>query len=122
MILALFNSKVFDFFVRLKMGGIDLTQSVVRQIPVPFREAWNSMVTLHGVDYTALDAVRALERLLYRNETDLCVLWYGVPEIKNADNYYKTAADVREEIDKIIFQMYGLTSAEEKMVRNSFKA
>lgn len=55
MILALFNSKVFDFFVRLKMGGIDLTQSVVRQIPVPFREAWNSMVTLHGVDYTALD-------------------------------------------------------------------
>lgn len=64
MILALFNSKVFDFFVRLKMGGIDLTQSVVRQIPVPFREAWNSMVTLHGVDYTALDAVRALERLI----------------------------------------------------------
>lgn len=122
MILALFNSKVFDFFVRLKMGGIDLTQSVVRQIPVPFREAWNSMVTLHGVDYTALDAVRALERLLYRNEPDLCGLWDGVPEIKNADNYYKTAADVREGIDKIIFQMYGLTSAEEKMVRNSFKA
>ena len=122
MILALFNSKVFDFFVRLKMGGIDLTQSVVRQIPVPFREAWNSMVTLHGVDYTALDAVRALERLLYRNEPDLCGLWDGVPEIKNADNYYKTAADVREEIDKIIFQTYGLTSAEEKMVRNSFKA
>ena len=122
MILALFNSKVFDFFVRLKMGGIDLTQSVVRQIPVPFREAWNSMVTLRGVDYTALDAVRALERLLYRNEPDLCGLWDGVPEIKNADNYYKTAADVREEIDKIIFQMYGLTSAEEKMVRNSFKA
>lgn len=122
MILALFNSKMFDFFVRLKMGGIDLTQSVVRQIPVPFREAWNSMVTLHGVDYTALDAVRALERLLYRNEPDLCGLWDGVPEIKNADNYYKTAADVREEIDKIIFQMYGLTSAEEKMVRNSFKA
>ena len=122
MILALFNSKVFDFFVRLKMGGIDLTQSVVRQIPVPFREAWNSMVTLHGVDYTALDAVRALERLLYRNEPDLCGLWDGVPEIKNADNYYKTAADVREEIDNIIFQMYRLTSAEEKMVRNSFKA
>ena len=70
MILALFNSKVFDFFVRLKMGGIDLTQSVVRQIPVPFREAWNSMVTLHGADYTALDAVRALERLLYLNEPD----------------------------------------------------
>ena len=80
------------------------------------------MVNLHGIDYTALDAVIALERLLYRNEPDLCGLWESVPEIKNADNYYKTAADVREEIDKIIFQMYGLTSAEEEMVRNSFKA
>jgi len=121
-ILALFNSKVFDFFVRLKMAGIDLTQSVVRQIPVPCREIWNSTVNLHGVDYTALDAVKALERLLYRNEPDLCYLWDGVPEIEDADNYYRTAADVREEIDKIIFQLYGLTRAEEEMVRNSFKA
>ena len=122
MILALFNSKVFDYFVRLKMAGIDLTQSVVRQIPVPFREAWNSVVNLHGVEYTALDAVKALERLLYRNEPDLCSLWDSDPEIKNADNHYKTAADVREEIDKIIFQLYGLTRAQEEMVRNSFKA
>lgn len=85
-----------------------------------------------GKHYTApermLPIVFAASRLAevvtwaYRNEPDLCGLWDGVPEIKNADNYYKTAADVREEIDKIIFQMYGLTSAEEKMVRNSFKA
>ena len=55
------------------MGGIDLTQSVVRQIPVPFREAWNSMVTLHGVDYTALDAVRALEGY-YTGMSRTCVV------------------------------------------------
>ena len=122
LILALFNSKVFDYFVRLKMAGIDLTQSVVRQIPVPCREIWNSTVDLQGVDYTALDAVKALERLLYRNEPDLCDLWNGVPEIEDADNYYKTAADVREEIDKIIFRLYGLTREEEELVRNSFKA
>ena len=30
--------------------------------------------------------------------------------------------EISRMIDKIIFQMYGLTSAEEKMVRNSFKA
>ena len=122
MILALFNSKVFDYFIRLKMAGIDLTQSVVRQIPVPFRETWDRVVVLHGVDYTALDAVKALERLLYRNESDLHALWDSVVEIEDVDNYYKTAADVREEIDKIIFQLYGLTEAEEKMVRASFKA
>lgn len=121
MILALFNSKAFDYFVRLKMAGIDLTQSVVRQIPVPCRESWNSTVNLRGVEYTALDAIKALERLLYRNEPELHELWDSVPEIRNADNYYKTAADVREEVDKIIFQLYSLTSEEEEMVRNSFK-
>ena len=121
LILALFNSKAFDYFVRLKMAGIDLTQSVVRQIPVPFREVWKCPVNLHGVDYTASDAIKALERVLYRNDPDLCGLWDGVPEIKDADNYYKTAADVREEIDKIIFRLYGFTRAEEEMVRNSFK-
>lgn len=122
LILALFNSKVFDYFVRLKMAGIDLTQSVVRQVPVPCREVWKCTVNLHGIEYTALEAVKALEKILYRNESDLYDLWEGVPEIKDADRHYKTAADVREEIDKIIFQLYGLTCAEEKMVRDSFRA
>ncbi|WP_446898809.1 Eco57I restriction-modification methylase domain-containing protein [Clostridium sp. LBM24168] len=35
LMLALFNSIVFDYFVRLKLSGIDLTQSVIKQIPVP---------------------------------------------------------------------------------------
>ena len=34
-ILALFNSIVFDYIVRLKMAGLDLTQTIVKQIPVP---------------------------------------------------------------------------------------
>ena len=81
------------------------------------------MVTLHGVDYTALDAGQSLGTGYYTGISRTCVVCGMVfREIKNADNYFKTAADVREEIDKIIFQMYGLTSAEEKMVRNSFKA
>lgn len=122
LILALFNSKVFDYFVRLKMAGIDLTQSVVRQIPVPQRKVWEKTVKLHGVDYKASDAVKVLEKLLYRNEPALFSLWEGVPDMKDADNYYRTATDVREEIDKIVFQLYGLTNAEEEMVRNSFRA
>lgn len=122
LILALFNSKAFDYFVRLKMAGIDLTQSVVRQIPIPQRSAWKNQVRLHGVDYIASDAVKALEKLLYRNEPDLIGLWEGIPDIKDADKYYMTAAEIREEIDKIIFQLYGFTNAEEEMVRNSFRA
>lgn len=121
LLLALFNSKAFDYFVRLKIAGIDLTQSVVRQIPVPHRVTWHNKVELHGVEYTALDAIKVLERALYRNEPSLYDLWDDVPEMENSHKYYKTAGDVREEIDRIIFQLYGLTKAEEKMIRNSFK-
>lgn len=121
LILALFNSKVFDYFVRLKMAGIDLTQSVVRQIPVPPKEAWKCRVRLNGVDYQASDAVKALEKLIYRNEPALNALWEGVQDIKDAEQYYLSGTDIREEIDRIIIQLYGLTSAEEDMVRSSFK-
>lgn len=31
-ILALFNSVVFDYIVRLKMAGLDLTQTIIKQI------------------------------------------------------------------------------------------
>lgn len=121
LILALFNSKVFDYFVRLKMAGIDLTQSVVRQIPVPPREAWKQRVRLNGAEYQASEAVKALEKLIYRNEPALNALWDGVQDIKDAERYYLSSAGIREEIDRIMIQLYGLTSAEEDMVRSSFK-
>ena len=32
---GLFNSIVFDYIVKMKLGGIDLTRTVLEQIPVP---------------------------------------------------------------------------------------
>mgnify|MGYP002670803492 FL=1 len=49
MLLALFNSIPFDYFVRLKMPGIDLTQSVVRQIPVPNKAAYEKVVVHNDI-------------------------------------------------------------------------
>lgn len=120
LMLALFNSKVFDHFVRLKMAGIDLTQSIIRQIPVPSMNAWEQCVCIGGVSYRASDAVMALEKLLYRNESSLDNLWEGVKDIEDAEMHYLSAADLREEIDKIIIRLYGLSDVEEQMVRASF--
>ena len=47
--LGLFNSKVFDYLVRLKMPGLDLTQNVVNQIPVPDKKDYEKEVELNGV-------------------------------------------------------------------------
>ncbi len=120
LLLALFNSKVFDYFVRLKMAGIDLTQSVVRQVPVPPKSAWSRLIDFENGQYPASNVIWALERLLYRNDSSLDSLWDGILEIKNADRKFMNAADVQEEIDKVIFRLYDLTESEEKMVRHAF--
>ena len=103
------------------MAGIDLTQSVVRQIPVPPKGAWQQPVELHGAVYPAADAVQALEKLLYRKEPTLAGLWGGVRDIPGAEQHYQSGADIRDEIDRIVAQLYGLTDAEAEMVKNSFK-
>ena len=48
MLLGLFNSLPFDYFVRLKMPGIDLTQSVIKQIPVPSEERYDICCNFYG--------------------------------------------------------------------------
>lgn len=51
-LLALFNSIPFDYFVRIKMPGLDLTQSVIKQIPVPSDEDYNEVINLNGNECT----------------------------------------------------------------------
>lgn len=48
-LLALFNSVPFDYFVRIKMPGLDLTQSVIKQIPVPSESDYAEEVEINGV-------------------------------------------------------------------------
>jgi hypothetical protein len=48
LMLALFNSIPFDYFVRIKMPGLDLTQSVIRQIPVPSNENYCEVIEISG--------------------------------------------------------------------------
>lgn len=49
MILALFNSVVFDYFVRIKMPGLDLTQNVIKQIPVPSKADYDDSFEIDGI-------------------------------------------------------------------------
>lgn len=49
MLLALFNSIPFDYFVRIKMPGLDLTQSVIKQIPVPSKSNYDEVIEVGGI-------------------------------------------------------------------------
>lgn len=52
LLLALFNSIPFDYFVRIKMPGLDLTQSVIKQIPVPAEDDYREVIEFNGKEDT----------------------------------------------------------------------
>lgn len=52
LLLALFNSIPFDYFVRIKMPGLDLTQSVIKQIPVPSETDYSEKIIFNGRECT----------------------------------------------------------------------
>ena len=47
---CIFNSVVFDYIAKCKLSGIDLTQTIVNQIPIPsLSKAQNYYITVEGV-------------------------------------------------------------------------
>lgn len=48
-LLAIMNSKTFDYLVRNRLTGIDLTQNVIKQIPVPNPCVWETRVNFLGI-------------------------------------------------------------------------
>lgn len=63
LLLALFNSLSFDNIVKLKMPGIDLTQSVINQIPVPNKEIYFNIIEFRGITNTLENHI--ITRALY---------------------------------------------------------
>jgi hypothetical protein len=116
LLLGLFNSIPFDFFVRLKMPGIDLTQSVIRQIPVPSKNSYFKTIKFHGVEasienhmftrlYALLDHEPLLQDLLVKINYPvypLSVLAYGKEQL-------------RRDLDWLFSIAYGI---DEKMYSN----
>ncbi|MDE8037449.1 N-6 DNA methylase [Erysipelothrix rhusiopathiae] len=47
-LVGLFNTDIFDAIVRSKLSGIDLTQSIIKQVPVPSREKLEENIIVNG--------------------------------------------------------------------------
>jgi len=118
MMLALFNSKPFDYFVRLKMPGIDLTQSVIRQIPVPCRDAYRQQVPYSGTLQTLEQHI--LERV--------SAILFQEPLVKSIANSTPSASvqgkpqmTLEKEIDDLFCIAYNLRNLERETVQLGFK-
>lgn len=119
-ILALFNSKPFDYLVRLKMPGIDLTQSVIKQIPVPCRDAYQQQIEYSGITQTLERHVLERTAAILSQEPMLSALLRGF-EPPSASVRKKSKPALEKELDDLLSIAYGLDETESYVIRASFK-
>ncbi|MGX7108671.1 Eco57I restriction-modification methylase domain-containing protein [Facklamia miroungae] len=117
-ILAIFNSVIFDYIVRLKMPGIDLTQSVIKDIPVPEIKDFDKIVTYKGYKTSIYEHIKVRIGWLYRNDP-------RVSDLFNSKVYaYKSSKimECEKEIDELIAKLYQTNDEEIKRIASNFLA
>ncbi len=120
MMLALFNSKPFDYLVRLKMPGIDLTQSVIRQIPVPNRDVYQRRMLYSSAELTLESHILVRVSAILAQEPMVSSILQGL-ELMSVIMQKKPKPTLEKELDDLFFIAYGFSDTENQEIRNSFK-
>jgi hypothetical protein len=110
-LLGLFNSMAFDHLVRCMIPGIDLTQSVVRQIPVPGPRALERSIELDGISLSVREHILKRVELLLRHDPDSVAFvdGNGAQPITLSESEH---VEVIAELDQLFFSAYELSDAE----------
>lgn len=117
-ILALFNSIVFDYIVRLKMAGLDLTQTIIKQIPVPGEECYGNVIPFKGIDATLEIHINSRIKLLYQSDKRMNGIFENVKTYQLPED--KTRKEVIAEIDSLIAILYSIDEEKLKRIASSF--
>lgn len=88
-LLGLFNSVVFDFILKKKLSGIDLTQSVINQMPVPNIEQTSIRINFNGREATIKHHISLLVFSLLRKDVRLNSLFENLELINEFGNESK---------------------------------
>ena len=115
---GLFNSVVFDFILKKKLSGIDLTQSVINQMPVPNIEQTTRKINYNGGEATIKHHISLLVVSLLRNDVRLNSLFQNL-ELKSEIRSESKFETVRK-IDLLFMALYNLTDSEIELVLAEF--
>lgn len=118
-ILAVFNSIVFDYIVRLKMAGLDLTQTIIKQIPVPNWYCFNKEIKFMGKISTIEEHIFSRIKWLYTSDYRLEGLFHDIQTYNIETD--KIRKEVIAEIDKLIAIAYGIDEAILKQIAITFQ-
>lgn len=115
---GLFNSVVFDFILKKKLSGIDLTQSIINQMPVPNIEQTTSKINFNGIESTIKHHISLLVFSLLRNDVRLNSFFENL-ELTNEVRRENKFETVRK-VDLLFMALYKLTDSEVEMVLAEF--
>jgi len=117
-ILALFNSIVFDYIVRLKMAGLDLTQTIIKQIPVPDEQCYNKVIPFKGIDAAIEVHINSRIKELYKSDKRLNGLFNNVRTYRLQAG--KTRKEIIAEIDSLVAILYSIDEEKLRKIALSF--
>jgi len=115
---GLFNSVVFDFILKKKLSGIDLTQSVINQMPVPNIEQTKIKINFNCGEATIKHHISLLVFSLLKNDVRLNSLFENL-ELQNESKSESKFETVRK-IDLLFMVLYKLTNSEVELVLAEF--
>lgn len=114
---GLFNSVVFDFILRKKLSGIDLTQSVINQMPVPNIESITRTICFNGGEATIKQHISLLVFSLLQNDIRLHPLFETLNLNTPID---ESRFEIVRKIDVLFMLLYRLNDSEIELVLSEF--
>ena len=115
---GLFNSVVFDFILKKKLSGIDLTQSVIKQMPVPNTEEIRKEISFNGLTAPIKNHISLLVFDLLRNDVRLNSLFEYLE--LNGTMKSESRFEIVRKIDLLFIALYKLTEPEVELMLTEF--
>lgn len=115
-LVALFNSTTFDFLVRSKLNGIDLTQPIVRQVAVPWKSSLQRPVNFVSSTRSLQDHLIDRVVAIYAGDRRLAAFCNDRVRLALSDRSL-----LIDQLDALVAMAYGLSNAEYEIILSSMK-
>ena len=120
-ICCIFNSLVFDYITKCKLSGIDLTQTIINQIPIPsLSKAQGCYITIGGVRNSIDKWLLQIAKLLLMDDKRLDLLLSPIAiEVDFLMAY--TRSELFDLMNILTSILYEVSPSQLKVVLSKFK-
>jgi hypothetical protein len=113
-LLGLFNSSIFGWSVRQRMGGIDVTSTVLRDVPVPTPGRWHEVLSREGRRLTVEQHVATKVASLLADDRRMLPVLREFTEIQPTGHVAESRARIMADIDELVAWAYGISTGDEQ--------